>query len=287
MLKKMTKGILMMFSLNCIQNASTQEIKNLSELTQYKTMLVDIVGVVYDGINPFEKAIAALNKAQNEGYKLVFMSNNPRPSSLSRANIIKMGFVGDVHISTSGDYARWCLEGVYKGKKIYHLGAKKNKDILKDLDVIITDSLQEADIILLTTFIEETEDPDQFDEKLKEIALSKKVVLCANPDVYASYGSTLRKCAGFFAQKIEQFGGKVEYLGKPNPKFYEYVCKIHNINLLQKDKILMIGDTLYTDIKGAKNFGIDSLLVLSGISCDFNTKNPYEYLPTYISRFLS
>lgn len=287
MILKVIKGILVLSSLHSIQKVSSQEIQTLSQLNQYETMLVDIVGVVYDGINPFEKAISALNKAKEEGHKIVYMSNNPRPSSLSQANLIKMGVVGDIHISTSGDFARWCLETEYKEKKIYHFGSEKNKDILKDMDVITTDNLQDADIVLLTAFIEEIEDPDQFDEKLKEVALSKKVVLCANPDVYASYGNSLRKCAGFFAQKIEQFGGVVEYLGKPNPKFYEYVCQKHHVNMQQKEKILMIGDTLYTDIKGAKNFGIDSLLVLSGISFDFDSKNTYEYLPNYFSKALS
>ena len=93
-------------------------------------------------------------------------------------------------------------------------------------------------------------------------------MLCANPDVYALYGKTLRKTAGFFANRLLEFGlptAQLKILGKPSLDFYEYaaaqVPALHN-----KGSALMIGDTIETDIAGAHNFGIDSLLTLSGIT---------------------
>ena len=54
-----------------------------------------------------------------------------------------------------------------------------------------------------------------------------------------------------------------------------------------KKKILAIGDSIHHDIKGAKNFGIDSLLITSGIHKSiFDQHNPFwdEHI-TYLSKF--
>jgi HAD superfamily hydrolase (TIGR01459 family) len=266
-----TAGILIIFSQ---QDTHSNKINRLSDIShKYTTLLIDIVGVMYDGIEPFTDAIHAINRANKEGIQPVFISNNPRPSILSQANLKRMGIIGDFTVITSGDYTRWFIEKHYQGKKIYHFGANCNQDILKGLNVTTTDNINDADIVLLTQFLEEKDNADQFDAILREITQSRKPIFCANPDVYACYGAELRKCAGYFAKKIEDFGGSVIYLGKPNPDFYVYVCMISGLTNENKSKFLMIGDTVDTDIQGAKNFGIDSLLVLSGISALFHKNN--------------
>ncbi|MDP3372424.1 MAG: TIGR01459 family HAD-type hydrolase [Candidatus Paracaedibacteraceae bacterium] len=248
------------------QDARSNEINRLCEISnKYTILLIDVVGVMYDGITRFPDAIDAINLAK-QCSRPIFISNNPRPSIFSKSKLKGMGVIGDFTVITSGDYTRWFLEKYHQGKTIYHFGAKCNQDILKDLDVSTTDNINQADIILLTQFLEQQDNPDQFDAILHEITQSNKPIFCANPDVYACYGKELRKCAGYFAKKIESFRGSVIYLGKPNPDFYEYVCMIAGLNSDHKSTFLMIGDTVDTDIQGAKNFKIDSLLVLSGIS---------------------
>ena len=51
--------------------------------------------------------------------------------------------------------------------------------------------------------------------------------------------------------------------GKPDLRIFEYAYK-HCKKSVPKDKILMVGDTLITDIEGGNNFGIDTALVLTG-----------------------
>ncbi|KJV53838.1 HAD hydrolase, IA, variant 1 family protein [Orientia tsutsugamushi str. Gilliam] len=58
-------------------------------------------------------------------------------------------------------------------------------------------------------------------------------------------------------------GGKVVYSGKPHSEIFQAVLNTLALNV-KKKKILMIGDTLETDILGANNIGIDSALVLTG-----------------------
>lgn len=63
-------------------------------------------------------------------------------------------------------------------------------------------------------------------------------------------------------------------LGKPCVDIYEKSMK--NINKVKRSRVLAIGDSLHHDIKGALNFGIDSLLITStGIHHKlFDKKNP-------------
>ena len=44
--------------------------------------------------------------------------------------------------------------------------------------------------------------------------------------------------------------------------------------------MVMIGDQLHTDIQGAKNFGIDSVLMQTGIS-SLHSEIPQNLVPTY------
>lgn len=63
-------------------------------------------------------------------------------------------------------------------------------------------------------------------------------------------------------------------VAKPNPKIFEYTLK--ELGHINKDKVLMVGDSLNSDIKGGINFGIDT--------CWFNPKGVENNLglkPTY------
>lgn len=51
--------------------------------------------------------------------------------------------------------------------------------------------------------------------------------------------------------------------GKPNSFVVDLLCKEHNIN---KSEAIMIGDNLETDIALGKNSGLDTLLVLTGVT---------------------
>ena len=60
------------------------------------------------------------------------------------------------------------------------------------------------------------------------------------------------------AEIFKELGGKVIYFGKPYPEIYNFCIK-------KNEKILVIGDNIRTDIKGANNMKLDSLLITAGI----------------------
>lgn len=114
----------------------------------------------------------------------------------------------------------------------------------------------------------------EFALQLEKLAALGKTLLLSNPDVLAPFRIDDDKhpvatqgAIGFYYEKF--FKGKVLYFGKPFKEIFDFAKKVSSS---ENDKILMIGDTLWTDILGAHNAGIDSALVMTGISGEFFRK---------------
>ena len=230
----------------------------------YDVFLIDIVGVIHDGKNPFEHSIQVINNLVKQK-KVVLVSNTPRPREEPAKILAPMGLDPNIPIFTAGDQVRHVLRDEYKNEKIYHLGADRNQDILRDLEIQTTSTLDQANVVLLTQYVDEHESLAEFDALLQEIATRKLIVLCANADKTASVGDKLRYCAGTLGSRIEDFKGIVRYYGKPNTDFFQKILQeIPNIQNVPKNRILIIGDTLEKDIKWGVSNGVDSLLVLTG-----------------------
>ena len=76
---------------------------------------------------------------------------------------------------------------------------------------------------------------------------------------------------GTIADLYDHMGGKVIILGKPSKEIYLETFK--NLNQIDLSRIIAVGDSLDHDILGASNFGIDSVLITSGIHKDLFKNN--------------
>jgi len=262
------------------------ELKSIFDIAErYDTFLVDIWGVIYDGKTPFEEAINALNILKQQGKSIIFVSNNPRPSHLIKENLKKFGVTGEPQIVTSGDVMRHILQEHHLGEKVYHLGQTRNNDLLQGLNMVITDQLQDSDFVLLSCFLEEDEDELQFDAELKDMANRQMLVYCPNPDIHAKEDKSLRKTAGYFARRLEEeFGGQAIRIGKPSRVIFDHVQRIYPQACENKERMLMIGDTIGTDIKGGHDFEIATVFVQDGISGLLKERRDIE--PTYTIKSL-
>jgi len=85
-------------------------------------------------------------------------------------------------------------------------------------------------------------------------------------------GEKMEFCAGALANLFKKRGGVVHYFGKPYSEIYSFALKKISAYKDFTDKkinILVIGDNMKTDIKGANLFNLDSVLILNGIYKDF------------------
>src|SRR6266581_543481 len=109
-------------------------------------------------------------------------------------------------------------------------------------------------------------------------------LLATNPDNWCPVSSEkTRPGAGATAAFLEaSTGRRAYYLGKPNGyMFYRARRKLAELALGTVEQVVMIGDTMETDIRGAVEAGMQSFLVLSG-STPFEAVGDYVYQPTRI-----
>ena len=104
----------------------------------------------------------------------------------------------------------------------------------------------------------------------KTINLLRKknmTVVVANTDInYPVSQNDISVAVGSLADMVEKIIGKSFIrFGKPDAQMFllAYERALQDIDV-KRNEILMVGDTLYTDIIGGNKFGLDTVLVLSG-----------------------
>ncbi len=109
-------------------------------------------------------------------------------------------------------------------------------------------------------------------------------LLATNPDNWCPVSSEkTRPGAGATASFLEaSTGRRAYYLGKPNSyMFHRARQKLAGLAMKEPETVVMIGDTMETDIRGAFESGLQSFLVLSG-STQLESVGDYVYQPTRI-----
>ncbi|QWB86944.1 hypothetical protein JRD95_01006 [Rickettsia parkeri] len=243
-------------------------------INDYDVFLFDLWGVIIEGGCTYPGVVQNINKII-ERKKVYFVTNAPRNIFSLHQTIKSWGLNAEPGmIISSGEIA---VEMILESKErfgiekpaIYHLGHLEN-DIINRIQCPITDDINKANIFLMTIYRDENENLDlnEFNELFKIVVQRKMVNICANPDLGINQHGVYRYCSGYYAEKIKQLGGKVIYSGKPYEEIYSKILKeCHNT---PKNRMLMIGDTVYTDILAANRLGIDSALVLTGNSREYH-----------------
>jgi HAD superfamily hydrolase (TIGR01459 family) len=133
-------------------------------------------------------------------------------------------------------------------------------------------NLDRADYVICTGLIhDEVETPDDYRATLETMHARKLPMICGNPDVVVERGDRLVYCAGALADLYATMGGEVLYAGKPYRPIYDMaLAKAERASgrKVEPARVLAIGDSLRTDLKGAHGLGIDFLFVTSGIHAE-------------------
>tara|TARA_E500000178_G_scaffold166542_1_gene165925 strand:+ start:594 stop:1400 length:807 start_codon:yes stop_codon:yes gene_type:complete len=236
-----------------------KELSHLSDIFEaYDTFVVDLWGVMHNGVTLNPKAIEAVDQLLNYSKKIVFLSNAPRPSSKVINFLIKMNMNKKylTNVVTSGEAAMHAINKNKFGKTFFHLGPLRDTSVFEKVKDNKTD-LENCDFILCTGLFDEHEKDILYYKEFLKRHISKKLI-CTNPDLIVHKGSIKELCAGSIAKVFEELGGQVVYFGKPHKEVY-------NMCFSQGEKVLAIGDNLRTDIKGANNLNLDCIFISEGV----------------------
>ena len=232
-------------------------LKNI--INNYNHFIIDLWGVVHNGVRPYQGAMKTIEELYKNNKNYYFLSNAPRPVSDVRKFLTEKMKINKkylVNIMTSGEAAINSIKNFEHGKFFFHLGPVRDSKIFLGFEKYKT-KLENCDYILCTGLYDNQMIELEFYEKLLKKSLDKKMI-CTNPDLIVDKGDVQEYCAGTIAKLFERIGGKVIYFGKPYKEIYNSILK-------DKDKALIIGDNLRTDIKGANLIKQDSLFIMGGI----------------------
>jgi HAD superfamily hydrolase (TIGR01459 family) len=243
----------------------TQAIGGLRDVAdRYDGYVVDLWGVMHDGVRAFPDAVATLRHLRARGARIVLLSNAPRRSALASERSAAIGVTTDLYdtMITSGEDCWLGLQTAPPGRRALFIHAGRDSNFLDGLEIEAVEDPLLADFLLVLGVEHDIEDLSSFEAPLQAARARDLVMLCANPDLVVIHGGTLELCAGSVAQRYEAIGGRVRYHGKPHQAVYARAFEALGVD---KPRILAIGDSLRTDVAGAQAAGIDSAFVADGI----------------------
>ncbi len=250
-------------------------IKGLQDIiANYDLFILDQWGVMHDGFKGYKKAILCINELIKKKKILIIISNSSKRKESTTINLPRLGFNYShfKSIMTSGEMIWQFLNNYHEsnnlklGKKCFHIFDDSKEDGKKYTEglnnFIFVKDVREADFILGCTPFANSKILDFV--PILDIAVKKNLTfVCANPDfdTVTSNQNINQFCIGSVSELYKNMGGKNFFLGKPSVKIYN--DSIKNFPEIDKSRILAVGDSMFHDIKGANDFGIDSLLITS------------------------
>jgi HAD superfamily hydrolase (TIGR01459 family) len=238
-------------------------------LAGYDVLLCDVWGVIHNGVAAYPEACEALRRARQAGAAVLLISNSPRPYKVIVPQLDGFGVPRDSYVGviTSGDVTRAVI-AERQGQKIFHLGPPRDLPIFAGLNVRLTGA-STADYVVCSGLFDDTrETPEDYRDLLQSLKARELFMLCANPDVVVERGDKLVYCAGALADLYRAMGGEVLYAGKPYRPIYDRAldqAEAIRDGRVPLDRVLAIGDSVRTDLKGAAMLGVDFLFLSSGI----------------------
>ena len=231
------------------------------DIDKYDLFLVDLWGTVHDGRKLYDGITDTLAEIKSKEKKIYLFSNFDKKADYAEIVVSDMGLSSELYdgIITSGEVFSYDLQhGKFANKKLFNI--VDNYEIEQFGNDVVA-SVDEADFVVIAG------SEDAISEKpfllLGQAKLQNKPALCLNPDICTVRGKLLVPATGLLGKYYELIGGEVIYYGKPHKRIYEYALEVSGIT--DKSKIIAIGDNVDTDIKGAKDFGINAYLVDTGI----------------------
>lgn len=248
-----------------------------SVVSKYKTVFFDAFGVLknYKGLIPgIENTFLYL---EEQGISSFILTNDASRSPQQLAEKYqKLGIsnITEEKIVSSGMLAKEYLRLKVKRGAVAYLGTEESAHYIETNDLktvpISRLDIEKADEINALVFL----DDEGFDwnhdinKVVNLLRLRNIPAIVANTD-YA-YPVTRHEVAiavGSLADMVENIvGKKFIRFGKPDAQMFNFAYEhaITNGEKVQKEDILMVGDTLITDIIGGNKFGLDTVLVLTG-----------------------
>jgi HAD superfamily hydrolase (TIGR01459 family) len=236
----------------------------------YDAFLVDQWGVLHDGVQACAGAVTCMRQLVSSGRKVIILSNSGKRARLNADRLRLLGFDESCYTAlvTSGELAWTGLHSrsvePYSslGRRCLPMLSDADRSIAEGLDIVLVDSVDEAEFILLAG-LDEPRWAGRLDQLLMRALERQLPLLCTNPDSLRLVPGSVARGSGALAQRYAELGGTVHYVGKPHPGIYAFCREL--LGSIDAQRVLAIGDSPAHDIAGACGAGFDTALVMGGV----------------------
>jgi NagD protein len=243
-----------------------------------KSFIMDMDGVLYFGNSLIEGAKELVEKLKSRGNKHLFLTNN---SSLTPLDLSKkLSYLGveasENDIFTSAVATASFLNRQKKNGTAYVIGDAGLYDALHDVGYNITEF--HPDYVV---FGETRTYSLEMIEKACRFINEGARFIATNPDITGPSDFGIVPAVGALTAPIEKATGvKPYFIGKPNPLMMRSALRRLNSH---SETTVMIGDRMNTDILAGLETGMETILVLTGVTKEEDVKR-FPYQPSRICR---
>ncbi|MER6101444.1 HAD hydrolase-like protein [Streptomyces sp. NPDC001832] len=230
----------------------------------YDTALLDLDGVVYAGGHAIVHAVDSLGAARDGGMHLAYVTNNAlRTPAAVAAHLTELGVPAEpVDVITSAQaVARLMADQLPAGARVLVVGGEGLRVALRERGLVPVESADDEPVAVAQGY----GGPDMTWGRFIEAscAIARGVPwFASNTDLTIPSARGIAPGNGAAVEVVRiATGAEPQVAGKP-------LLPMHRETVLRTgaERPLVVGDRLDTDIEGAFNGGVDSLLVLTGVT---------------------
>ncbi len=224
---------------------------------QVRGIIFDIDGVLEFQGEVYPGAIKTINVLRNRGIVLRFLTNSTLKSRTSCAEKLrKAGFrVFDEEVITAS-YATAVYLGTLQPRSCWVMLEREGLDEFKGFQqdtenpeyIVVGDNRSRFDF-------------EHLNKALSLLLKGAKLIGMQSELIDTSMGEAELNVGSWVGMLERAAGVETTYIGKPNPYVFDLTVKMMG---LDKSEVIMVGDRVSTDVKGAKEFGIRSVLLRTG-----------------------
>ena len=224
----------------------------------YKGLLLDIEGVIYEGNRLIDGSIETINKLLAHGFNIKYLTNT---TTTSRRLVFEKLIQFKLPLIEPDIFSPAIAANIFlKKKNISRISLFTNQSLQEDFADFVIDDLRPDAIILGDLYKEFSW------EKLNK---AFQIILEANPLIIALHKNRYCKRENKLGLDLGPFVAALEYatskksvlIGKPEKNFFNLAIEDMK---LKNEEVVMIGDDIFVDIGGAKNIFLSTIQVKTG-----------------------
>lgn len=248
----------------------------MDQLRKKEGFICDMDGVIYHGNKLLPGVVEFVDWLYREGKKFLFLTNNSGKTPLDlRRKLKDLGLdVDESHFYTSGQATAKFLSRQMPGCSAYVIGEPGLYNCLYEAGITMNDV--KPDYVVMGEVFNYNYDTIS---RAVHHVLNGARLIGTNSDLTGpSENGILPACRSLIAPIELSTGIKAYFIGKPNPLMMRSALRMLDVH---SENAVMVGDRMDTDIIAGIESGLDTALVLSGVTSR-ETMGLFPYRPRLV-----